>query len=496
MVAKSRNIQVALAIVCILILYLLFPSHNSTNDAFYSASQLKYKWNLFEPHHLLHNAFIYILSYPFHQLFPKIDHLALAKIWNSIFSCLTLCVLYAVLKLLNPKKENSLLYIVLVAFSFGVWRFSTESEFYIVPILFSLLGSLFFLKYLIKNKISYIFLSGFFAAFACVFHQIHFFWWIALLIGLLFYTRKIIVLLLYGLPALIVPLSYTLVVYYLEGFASFSNVLHFIFYAYATGIAPIEFGVRNFFFFAVAICRTFFQIFPTILILLKKSILFYIPILCLLVFLVFILKQHSRKNLMIKEKKPIRFLLFARIHFLILVFYLAFALFSMGNSEFMVTVPYIVAMLFFIFYEIPKKSLLAAISLMLIWNLTYGIIPLFAYQMTDAHQMTKLIKEQPNAIFIVRNYDTRNIFDYKYGINNYDKIIPDDQIKKKDIDSLLYRNILVYTNSIDAPKVINRRTFSNITIEEGLFDNYRHTKIDSFPTFYGYYYLNKLDLKE
>lgn len=496
MPAPFRNQKLILLLGSIFLVYVLFPSNNSSNDAYYSAAELKYQWNIFEPHHLLHNALLYVLSYPVHWFFPKVDHLALAKIWSAFFSCLSLGVLYSILKQLHPQKKNIFLYISLVAFSFGVWRFSTESEYYIVPILFSLLGSLYFLKFLQQAKLLFLFLSGFFAAFACVLHQVHVFWWLGLLIGVLIYCRSLKAFLYYALPALLVPLSYTLVVLHLEGFITVSNVIHFMFYAYATDVAPVEFGIRNFFFFAVAIWRTFLQLFPTILLLLKKSYLFYIPIIALLTFLVFIIKQLFNKDLFHQEKKPVPFPVFGRIHFLILLFHLGFALFSMGNSEFMVMVPYLLAILFFLFYEIPKKNLMVTLALLIIWNIIYGIYPLYSYQMTDAPQMIKTIKKKQDAFFIVRNYDTWNIYAYKYGVDEYEKIIPDDQITREEIDSLLLQNVEVYTNSINAPEVINRRSFSGDTLQSDLFKGYKQTKTDSMATFYGYYYLYKLDLKE
>lgn len=493
---EKKNINVLLLLLAVLIVYVIFPSHNSSNDAYSSAVELKYHWDIFEPHHLFHNALLYVLSYPIHFLFPQIDHLALAKIWSALFSSLSLGVFYLILNLLNTDKKNTLLYIALVAFSFGVWRFSTESEFYIVPIFFSLIGSFFFLKYLINNKTSFIFIAGFFTAFACVLHQVHVFWWLGILIGFVFYSKKLKVFLYFSITAFIVPLSYILVVYHLERYVSIANVFQFTFYAYETGIAPIEFNLKNFLFFGVAIFRTFLQLFPTMLILLKKSPIFYIPLLSLLVYLGCMTKLFLNKKLVIKEQGPIRFLLFGRIHLLILILHLAFALFSMGNSEFMIMTPYLLALLLFLFYKIPKNNLIATLLLLLIWNFLYGVYPLYAYQMTDAHQMVKFIRKNQDAVFLVRNYDTKNIYEYKYGVEDYKKIIPDDQITNKTVDSLLQAHIQVYTNSINAPEVINRRSFSDLVPEDNLFDGYQKTKIDSTLTFYGFYYLYQLGLKE
>ena len=46
----------------IILFYLLFPTNNSTLDAYGYAASIKYGFDLFKPHHLFYNVFLYVIN--------------------------------------------------------------------------------------------------------------------------------------------------------------------------------------------------------------------------------------------------------------------------------------------------------------------------------------------------------------------------------------------------------------------------------------------------
>jgi len=86
MIKKIINkVNIIHVIVFIAFFYLFFPTNNSSLDAYYYAGNVKFVDNLFSPHHLLYNAFLYIIIHPIRQLFNNVDILLLSKIINHYF---------------------------------------------------------------------------------------------------------------------------------------------------------------------------------------------------------------------------------------------------------------------------------------------------------------------------------------------------------------------------------------------------------------------------
>ncbi len=250
-----------LIFVLIFLSYILFPTNNSSLDSYAYAGYVKYNHYLFTPHHLFSNAIIYVLLQPFKHFEITIDILAFSKIINSLFQLINLLIFYKILTFLKIKEKSKLLYVLVLAFSFSLWRYGTENETYIIPISLSLLGSFYFLKNIKNSKNSYIILSSLFGALACLFHQIHFFWWSGILFGFYFYRKKIKTVFLYLLPALIVPISYILVlIFYEKQELTFFSLQRFIFHDFYQGSVTTDFGWKGFLLQAINTIRTYFQI--------------------------------------------------------------------------------------------------------------------------------------------------------------------------------------------------------------------------------------------
>jgi hypothetical protein len=489
----SLKWKLPLILICIFLIYLLFPSNNSSLDAYAYAADIKYDFSsLFRPHHLLYGPFYYILLLPARSLFPDLDILQALKILNACCALSGLYILYLIMKRLAINENTALLYMLLLAFSFGVWRFSTENEVYLVPVFFSLCASLFFLKTLITQKKKYLFYSGLFAAIACLFHQVHFFWWLGLLITVIFYFKKSKSLLLFSCSALIVPLAYlAVIVFQLKQPPTASHLLHYVFSDYYSGAATTGLGLKNIFFTAVGLWRSFLQLFPSMLLLLERNILYYIPLLLLAGFLFLFFKKIKSTGWDARLPLP-EYTVFSRAHFLILILQFCFAAYSIGNAEFMVMIPYLAALLLALHLSVHRWVLPALTLTFITWNFMYGIFPAYHYKFSDSKEMVDYIKNHPHAAFVVKNNEIPNRYTYETGTDNYPGIYTRDRIDKTRVDSLLNQHIPVYTNLIDRPEIINRETFSE-SGDPNIWNHYRQTRIASFPSFYGAWSLFRIE---
>lgn len=483
---KSLNpltLQEKVLFLLVFIVFILFPTHNSSLDAYLYAADVKYNQELFSPHHLLYNAFIFLVYHPFR--FFGVDVLLFSKIINATFSVLGLYVLYKILELLKISRKEKIIYTLIVAFSFSFWRYSTENETYIIPIFFSLLASYYYLNYLNYFKPIFIIISGLSAAIACLFHQIHFFWWLGLVIGLMIHIKKLKPILLYIFPAITVPLAYVLVlVVFKEQEISIRNLSEFVFHDFYTGVAKTEFGWHNFFFIFLNSIRTFFEVHPVIGLLIKQNYLFVIPLLVMFLLLLKSLKYGIQKNFIFKRGKinnP-----FVTAHLIILILQFLFAFYAVGNIEFMVIIPSLLVLTLMVKYQINFKILTLFAITLFIWNFSYAIYPNNHYRYYNDEVLLDFISEHPNAVFLVKNSDLLNKFYYRTGIDNYKNIVLADDIKSpKDLQKLFNNNVNIYTDIIDKPTIFNRNKVISANTLKINFIDFKREKILTYEGLYG-----------
>ena len=234
-----------LIILALTFLYLLLPTNNSTIDAYNYAANVKWNHDLFFPHHLLYNIPARIIYSAIHVLGYELDVLQLMKIINALVAGFTLYVFIRILKQLSLEQKTITGLLLISGSSFGFLRFATENEAYILPLLMSALASYYFLLFINKQRVLLIILSGFFASLACVFHQIHVFWFVGLFIGLLRYKVEPKLILRFILPALLIPLVYFLVFRYgNNNFMHTNNFITFVLYDYFYGTAQVNFNIN------------------------------------------------------------------------------------------------------------------------------------------------------------------------------------------------------------------------------------------------------------
>jgi len=483
-----NNYKIELLILSIVVLYIIFPTNNSTLDAYGYATSIKYDVDLFEPHHLLYNAFQYIISKILLSLGLNFDVLSMTKVVNSIFQFFNLYISYQIFKLFKTDKSEIILYILIIGFSYSSIRFGTENENYIIPITFSLLASYFYLRFIKTESVRMIFYSGLFASIASLFHQIHFFWWFGIFIGVVLYIKKWRFVFYYIISAIIVPIIYLAVIYFYKNEAiNINNIFHFVFHDYYTGTAKSEFGINNFIFIIISSVRTFFQVHPVIFSLIKENYFFILPILILPILLFILIKLLFKKRLFLTTTTTT---IFVKSHIIIFIIHFLFSFYAVGNVEFMVMLPFLMFISIFKYYKINKLFLKVFTVSLLIWNFSYGLLANNMFKFYNDNILIDFIISHPNDVFFVSEHTVINKYSYKTG--NIDvKYIK----RKKTINSIkalkkINSREYFYTDIINKPQILNRASMLNTNKIN--FLNNKKELIKTYKGLYGKSYIYKV----
>lgn len=480
------RLRTFLLLFVILSLYLFFPNNNSYWDGYSYAAYTKYYIDVFKPHHLLYNPLIIGVKNILDVFSWNVETLLIGKWINSLFQFFNLWIAYYILKSLQIKPKQIVLYIVILGFSFNLWRFGTENETYIVPITFSLLGSLYFIKYLKEEKTWFIVWTSFFAAFACLFHQIHFFWWVGLFLGLFYRKTSFQTFLWYALPAFVVPIVYlTVIFYYLDMPLGLSSVENFIFKEIQSNDSfQFNFSLKMLFIHLASTVRTFVQVHPIIYLLIKKNILYLLPLLLCLALMVTTVIHFFRNKIFLKKKKFSWTNIFVFTHVFILIIQYLFAFYNMGNVEFMVMIPFLVVFVLAASYTIEKRFLVYVSVFLFIWNFSFGIFPNFMYSLYDNDVFVNFIKENPNKTYVIKSPLVSSKYFYATGIDTPENIIFEDKCSEKKLDSLLQIRP-VYTDVIDYPEIFNKEKLLDVNPMQSIFDTYPKEKVLEYEGLYG-----------
>lgn len=484
-IINSKNIIYFLALFFFL-LYAFGATNNSSLDAWAYAADVSKGDNLFAPHHLLYSLLGYLWVGVI-NIFVDADVLLLLKLLNAFFAAAILFVLFRFLGVFNNNTRINLLLVALVGSSWGIMRFATENETYIVPLFFSLLGSFLLVKDESEKNIIF---SGLFAALATLFHQVMFFWWLGLMLGLVF-KRNVKNITLFILPASIVPIVYSLVVYLKYGTFSVDLFFRFVFSDYFSGAASLELGAKSVLLLFIGAFRSFVQVHGYIGNLLTESYWFWIAgftAVALIVTGLFVLIRNFRfLNL---KNTPILW-----IYLVIALFQLAFALLAGGNSEFLVMLPVLAAIILINFENISSVALGLMVAGVFVWNISFGLIPL-KYKTLDGSSMVvnHIASNSEKSAYILYSLPRiENELNYK-GVKNNSILIKYNQqgVSIADtMNTLLKNGYSVYTDVYNRPKTLSRENMVfDLNDIQRVFENYSIEPTDSVRSISGEYYLH------
>jgi hypothetical protein len=472
------------------ILYLLFPTSNSSMDAYEYAAEIRYGVHPFQPFHLLYNAFGNLL-FKCCGIFFQTDALSLMKSLNAVAAVVCLFLLDRILcRMMQPTQQRILL-ILCCGFSFGVWRFAAENETYIIPIVFSLAASFYYLKFRDTTHKRNIILAGLWAAIACLFHVIHFFWWLGLMSGVATHKNKKD-LLLYLLPSLVCPIVYVAVIS-IDSNCGISPIgIWSYFQPTLTGnTVQYTIGWDNLYLGVISLFRTFYQVHGNISILVIKHVWLLVPAIISIGFALLALIRIVKQN-----TTSVRNLSgFIIIHIIILILQLLFAFYSKGNAEFMVMLPFLLAIGGCHYFKRDLTILTYTSISLFVWNLTFGILPNHYADFNKQEKLLTMVRQHKNIIFLLPYPgDMQNQLFYATGMENTTSVqwIPGN---KHQLDILMKKasatGTLVLTDFYEKPDIMDRYRLTQRQ-DYSFMNGVKHEKVDSFTNFYGKNYIYKM----
>jgi hypothetical protein len=486
--ALAANKYPHLLMVGFLLIYILLPTNNSSVDGWGYACDIKFGEFLFKPHHLLYNVTGWLLL-KFLALFSITpDVLLMMKVLNAFagFGCLIM----ARKILVGLSVENVDSWIFLIGSSFGVMRFATENETYLIAIFFSLYSGYWMLQYYERNGPHLVLLSGFFASLACLYHQLQIIWYLGLLLILLSH-KSFKNSLLFILSGFTVPLAYVLViVFYEHQDPTLANIFKYVLHDYFRPEGRMAIGVHNVILTPVSFVRTFVQLHGNIFFLIKAKPVYLLPAitgLLLLVTGIMRLRFTGDRTGRVESAGP-----FWRSIMLIFSLQLFFAFISEGNAEFMVVFAFIVPFLLSRWGSVNRDTLNFLGTGLLIWNVFLGVLPAHSYSYYNHGEIVAFIEEKPNAIYILEDHNIvinryyymkgQDISGrvYAYPAGEHTKEICAQQSTGKAV----FSDLLSRRHPIDREKILERVTPSDD------FKLIRHER--EIQSLYGNYYLDRV----
>ncbi len=499
-----KSYWIPLLIIAFTILYLVFPTNNSSVDAYYYAASVKYSDELFHPHHLLYNVtFRLFFNLPFFNN-EEVDILQGMKMANSLIGGICLYLFSLLLKRTGRSIKEIFGIILLTGSSFAVMRYSSENEVYLFPLALSLSSSVVYLDYLNNRSLLRLLISGLLASFAVLYHQIGVFWWLGLFIGLIIFRHPWKSKLVFVTTVIPVILVYSIVAFKLPEFEkSITGVFQFALRDYlASGFDKTP-GWLNLFFTPVNFIRSFVQIHGYIFRMIGENILWIIPGLVSIFLLGAIFMKKRRVIRKVELMPPPIFI----THLIILIFYIAFAFIAEGNAEFMVMVPFLGFLLLFSKIKIRDRSMILLGIALLVWNVSYGLIPRNNFEFTNYTMLESRIKKTPDATFVLKS-DQQVIsrLYYQSGIEVYPQIIksPSSLIRRgrnvedlhSKLDKCISRGEQIYTDCVEYPGILSRQWVIDVGEDDYFFTEYEYEPVDSVETLFGTFFLHRIARRE
>ncbi len=341
------------------------------------------------------------------------------------------------------------------------------------------------MKYLQKYSFKFIFLSGIFASIACLFHQIHFFWWLALLFGVFLQAKhqKLKKTLIFVIPALLVPLVYSFVLYYYnQKSLTFDNFFKFVFEYYYSVNADVKIDKLNFILTPISLFRSFFQIHGNIINFFAAHTIVYV--LGILVFIFCIGKFLFPWNFKFNLTKDT----FINVHITAFFLQLFFAFYSKGNAEFMVMLPFFIAIILSKLLLISNKKLMNLSAAMLIWNIGFAILPNNFYDFQNNEKLIEIIKANPDKKFILEEcHKIATQYLYLYGQDISDRLFCKEIIIKNRQTGTFYTDVLNKSKPYGRASIVSK---SDKEFQYSFVKN-----IAGINAFYGNYTIDEINLK-
>jgi hypothetical protein len=368
--------------------------------------------------------------------------------------------------------------------AFATMRFATENETYLLPLLLSMWGTLSLLKYQKADNRANLYTGFGLLALAVLFHQIHCWWWLAAVLFFPAGKQKWV--------AAGITLGIILLVYF--GAATYEHKIwwQYPFSDAMNGTVSLIPGIDNLKFTAMNSIRMWIQVHGNIPYFLDAwTWLWAFPTLALGFAVVAIFAKNQNN---FNEKTQINLIGFRWLRFALILQFL-WAVYSVGNAEFMVMIPFL-ALLSFpgLLLKMQHKLLPVALA-MLCWNMGVFLIPnAFIKTIKYGAELNLLLKiaEEEKAekvIFIARE---KVMLENYLSIQSpfYQKKFREEGIMFMDADSLnTIQKSPMYTDVYNYPMPVSRNSMLNKQQQSKPTSAIVNVSI---PTLYGELYIYKL----
>jgi hypothetical protein len=445
-----------LHIIALGIIYLAFPTQNANIDSWFYAASVRHQQELFYSHHLLYNS----IGSAWHRLLqlaiPHIEAIHSLQLMNAVAATLCLLVFRSILLRIGTEHRQTIWLTVLCGVSFGVIRYATDAETYILPLLFSLLSTYYFIK---QSSIANLLWSSLFAVMAILIHQLHLWWAIAMVLTLMFrkpFNLKAFIL--FSCPFVLVPLVYYMAFRQLDFPGDFWQ---FLTGEYSKGNASIHASLKGLGLTLVNFLRSFIQIHGQIFYLAGRYAIASLTVLLLLVGIILYAYKNRGFNprlVKLEYKKPYR-----NLFILAFLFHFGFAFLSSGNAEFMVMLPFLTVLILVSTYRIQSLLAIQVLCLlMFVWNMSTAIVPSRFCHLNNVDKQVDFTLKHPDNYFLWQHKPLiENIITYKIGFGHTYKFIRFDDKTQVFMDSLIIQGIPVYTDFTNPGTKFSREQIMN-----------------------------------
>jgi hypothetical protein len=454
-------------------------------DSWYYASCVKYHKELANSHHLLYNYFGFYWFSLLKTVHPASEAINALNLMNALAATGCIFVLYACLLKLEATKQTAFWLSLFCGASYGFMRYATDAETYILPLLFSLISTYFFIDPKNDRKLM---LAGAFAAMAVLTHQLQIWWTLAAFIYL--FTLK--PLRFQRVFAFVFPLLLIPIVYYLVFHAASDNSISFLQFIggeYLKGKAGMDISMKSILLTSVNIVRTFIQVHGNIIHMSGQYVYFSIFIALVCVSMIVALFTNGIKPIAIRVNEKMR--AYKTFFLLALSLHLMFAFISSGNAEFMVMLPFLLVMYLaagYHFHQLRPVKILAL--LMLVWNLSTAIIPGAYFNINKVDRQVAIVEKDTDAVFLWKNKPlVENICTYQNGFNRHPHFINPESLKSGALDSLLTKKLSIYSDMPNSSTGYSRESLLSEYDALKIPVRYRLKTIDSFENIYGNNYI-------
>ena len=497
------------------------PTRNSTADAWAYAAQVRYGHELLLPHHLWHSAagWAWVRGLAALGLHP--DALAALKLLNALAAGALLAALGGLLRRAGGPATPVAAWLLAVGSSFGLLRFATENETYVLPLLASVLASAAWARAMRgpagRARPGGLLVAGTWAAVGALLHQVHFWWWLGLLAGSAWgpppptgpgaetpWRRARW----FGLPAAVLwPLAYAAALPAWGLPLTPGALWRFGLHDYYSGTAGHGSLGHGLLLTGIGLGRTLVQLHGYLGPLLRRW-----PALGLVAAggaaLGFYALRQARqaRRTTTAPPSPAQGRRTAATHALIFALQLVFAAVSDGNAEFMVMLPALAAVVAVGTggARLPGRAVAAAAGALLAWNLAFGLLPLHFLVFQNTAPLLAGLRTRPQARLLLADPNLLlNQWHYQTGqASAPPRVLPAPARLVQRLGGLAPARAWlgaqgragrpVLTDLVGNARPFDRARLTVGDVNVALVAGFSAVKVDSAATFFGPYYLSEL----